>query len=99
MEEYHEMFVSAVARNRGVTPLTVRKKFGEGRVFGAEQAVELGMADRIGTFDSTLAKYSGVSGKKSEEIESALVVAEVDSAPVLISVQKHLRKRFELEVL
>jgi len=32
----------------------VRNGFGEGRVVGARQAVELGMADRVGTLEETV---------------------------------------------
>ena len=51
VSEIYGSFVDAVARNRAVKPATVRNGFGEGRVVSAKQAVELGMADRIGTLD------------------------------------------------
>lgn len=50
LNEVHAQFVDAVAVGRGVSPSAVRTGFGEGRVFGAEEAVRRGMADRIGTF-------------------------------------------------
>lgn len=52
--EYYDAFVNSVARNRGVKPAAVKNGFGEGRVVGANQAVELGMADRIGTLNQTI---------------------------------------------
>lgn len=52
--EYYESFIKAVARNRGVKTADVRNGFGEGRVVGAQQAVQLGMADRIATLDETI---------------------------------------------
>ncbi|MGQ0589316.1 MAG: S49 family peptidase, partial [Sphingosinicella sp.] len=47
VNEYYEMFLAAVARGRGVGKTTVRKDFGQGRVYGAEQAKAAGMVDRI----------------------------------------------------
>jgi len=54
IDEYYAMFTSAVARNRGVSSHDVRNGFGQGRVVGAEQAVSLGMADRVATLDETV---------------------------------------------
>ncbi len=56
VDDYYRMFVDAVARGRGVTAAAVRSGFGEGRVVGARDAVGLGMADRVATFDETLAR-------------------------------------------
>lgn len=54
VREVYDAFVEAVARNRGVEPDAVRNGFGEGRMAGARQAVEWGMADRIGTLQDAL---------------------------------------------
>lgn len=58
VNDYYQMFVKAVARDRGVGIDAVRNGFGEGRVVGAKQALSLGMADRIGTLDETLARMA-----------------------------------------
>lgn len=50
-----EVFIDAVARNRGVTAKDVTAKFGGGDVFIGKRSIAVGMADRIGTFESTLA--------------------------------------------
>jgi signal peptide peptidase SppA len=50
-------FVAAVADGRGVTVAKVEKDYGQGRVFFAEELVEKGMADRIGTLEETLARF------------------------------------------
>ena len=47
VDEYYEAFVGAVARNRGVTRAKVLKDFGQGRVYGADQAKAVGMVDRV----------------------------------------------------
>lgn len=59
VNEYYEMFVSAVARGRGVNKSDVRGGFGEGRVVGARQAVSLGMADRVDTLDNVVSRLVG----------------------------------------
>lgn len=56
VDEYYGMFTAAVARARGVPVSNVQNGFGEGRVVGAKEAVRLGMADRIGTLDDTIAR-------------------------------------------
>jgi signal peptide peptidase SppA len=61
----YDMFVSAVARHRGVDASVVRADpeaegveahFGGGRVYPAKVAVRQGLADRVATFDDTLAR-------------------------------------------
>jgi signal peptide peptidase SppA len=56
--QYHRMFVRAVARNRGVSFADVHDGFGEGRVVGAEDALKLGMVDRIETMDDLLTRLA-----------------------------------------
>lgn len=54
VDEIYGIFVDTVARNRNVDAATVRSGFGEGRMFSARQAIDVGMADRIGTLDETI---------------------------------------------
>lgn len=68
VDDYYNMFTSAVARNRGVKASDVRGGFGEGRVVGAREAVSLGMADRVGTLEETidrLARRRGTGGRSA----------------------------------
>lgn len=58
VDDYYDMFVRTVARQRGVTADEVRNGFGEGRVVGAKQALRLGMADRIETLEETLERLA-----------------------------------------
>lgn len=66
VDDYYEMFVSAVAKGRGVTPAAVRGGFGEGRVVGAKEAVRLGMADRVATLDETIARLQNGRRRSSK---------------------------------
>jgi ClpP class serine protease len=58
VDEYAAMFHRAVAAGRGVAVERVRSEFGEGRVFGAQEGVSRGLADRVGTLDETIRKAS-----------------------------------------
>ena len=59
VDRYYGMFLRAVARGRGVSVAAVRGGFGEGRVVGAQEAVKLGMADRVATLEETIGRYAG----------------------------------------
>ena len=56
VRESYDAFVNAIALHRGVKPDDVRDGYGEGRVVGAQQAIRLGMADRIETLDQTVSR-------------------------------------------
>ena len=51
-------FLAAVARNRKTNVNDVRKNYGEGRIFRAQEAVAIGMADRIASFEQVLAELN-----------------------------------------
>lgn len=59
VDDYGAMFTNAVARHRGTTAENVSKTFGQGRVFGAKEAVRLGMADRVDSLQGTLMRLAG----------------------------------------
>ena len=94
VDDYYGMFVDAVARGRGTTSKAVRAGFGEGRVVGANDAVRMGMADRVDTLKGTIARLSSGQGRArvkasiddhsmtaSEEFE--LAVAEHEHAKLI----------------
>ena len=82
VDEVYGRFVSAVARGRGVKPADVRTGFGEGRVVGAAEAVKLGMADRVGTLEQTIARLAsgGRRGGRRAEL-SAETESPADEEP------------------
>ena len=49
-----EIFISAVAKHRGLDPPTVKAQFGQGDLLIGAQAVTQGLADSISTLDQTL---------------------------------------------
>lgn len=54
-----DVFISAVARNRKVTPDKVRSDFGQGGVMLAAEAKAAGMIDRISSLDAVIAELAG----------------------------------------
>jgi len=63
----------------------VRNGFGEGRVVGSKQAVRLGMADRIETFDQTVTRIiekmsSGSTNQQGRSAEHVNLTPEADSS-------------------
>lgn len=58
-EEYGDMFVRAVARNRNASLTAVREGYGKGRVFTAQMALKAGMIDRVGTLEDVLERLAG----------------------------------------
>lgn len=64
VDAYHEMFVKAVARGRGVSVDTVRgEAFGQGRMRMAKDALAGGMADRIETFEALVGRLQTSAGR------------------------------------
>lgn len=85
---YHAMFVSAVAKGRGVTEARVEKDFGQGRMALAADAVKAGMADRVATFAQVLSRLgageaSGATAAASEvPLSSRLAAARARAVEV-----------------
>jgi signal peptide peptidase SppA len=59
VDEFYDLFVASVAAGRGVSENSVRNGFGEGRMATARQAVALGMADRVESFNETVVRLTG----------------------------------------
>jgi signal peptide peptidase SppA len=79
VDQLGRMFERDVAQGRGVSLATVQAKFGQGRVYGAVEAKERGMVDRVGTLEQTLARLSGGAsrGRTRAEADLTLVAMEV----------------------
>lgn len=59
VNQQFDRFVRAVAAGRGRSLTDVRENFGKGRMFGAEDLIARGMADRIGTLEDTIERFGG----------------------------------------
>jgi signal peptide peptidase SppA len=62
VDSYYDLFVSAVAQQRGVNVDQVKSGFGQGRVVLAAEAMRLGMVDRVETMEQTLQRLSAETG-------------------------------------
>lgn len=77
VDDLAEVFITSVARNRGVSTDTVIKKFGEGGVFVGQKSVDAGLADELGSFDSAIAGLTELASKiktntKAEDYDMGL---------------------------
>ncbi len=84
VDGYYDQFVAAVARGRKVKASAVKAGFGEGRVVMAPDAIASGMADKIGTLDTVLARF-GVQRTANDSFlaetsESAPAAAVIEPA-------------------
>lgn len=91
VDEAYAMFTAAVARGRGVKASDVRDGFAQGRVVGAQEAVRLGMADRIATLDETIQRFAN-GGRVSRrgaaaEVVDTEIMTELEAASRFIDAQ------------
>lgn len=56
VDEFYGMFISSVAKGRGVSVETVRNEYGQGLMLTAKKALKAGMVDGIATLDEVLKK-------------------------------------------
>ena len=75
----YSIFVSDVAKFRGVSTDTVLSNMAEGRVFIGQQAVKAGLVDGIATFDS---------------VHSGLAIGDMAAAQAFSKLEAHLKGAF-----
>ncbi len=66
VDDLAEVFIASVAENRGTTSDQVASTFGRGGVLIGAKAVEVGMADRLGTFEGVLLEMTQPSYGKAK---------------------------------
>lgn len=66
LDRKHEMFIEAVAENLGYSPDLVRDKFGSGKVFSAEEALELGMISGVSTYNEFFQRVASLKSGSQE---------------------------------
>jgi signal peptide peptidase SppA len=91
VDEFYAMFVGDVAKARGVSVAQVKDGFGQGRMVLAKGAVKEGMADRIATFDETVARLARGGGTAGAARATAVIDGEqlytLDQARELLAVE------------
>lgn len=73
------VFIADVAAGRGVSAARVRADFGQGAMVTAQRAVEVGMADRIGTLESLLQRSEPGRTRTSVAGRRARASAEIET--------------------
>lgn len=89
VDRYGAMFIGDVAAGRGVAPDKVQGTFGGGRMLGAEDALKVGMVDRIATLDEEIARMR-------ETVRGRVVVAAPQAATPTPSQTAARRRRLAL---
>ncbi len=79
VDALESVFVADVAAGRKTTPERVMRDYGRGAMVAAQRAVEIGMADRVGTLESLLAGDSGASPRRSGTARRTRVAADVET--------------------
>lgn len=79
VDAFYGMFVKAVGRGRRASQDDVRGGFGQGRMVLAADAVKAGMADRVATFDDTLARLGATD---SNPARIAATAQRADDSPM-----------------
>lgn len=74
VDSIYKEFIDDVARFRGTTQKDVRENYGKGRMLRAEQALRVGMIDRVETLDETVSRLAGrrVAARKSPRASTEL---------------------------
>lgn len=86
-----QIFVGAVADNRGISTEKVLEDFGQGKVFVGSDALARGMIDEISTFEGVLNQLaqgrsaSGTSVRYSMDIKSMTVAQLAEARPDLVA--------------
>lgn len=91
VDEFYAMFVADAAAGRGASVSDVRSGFGEGRMVTAARAVELGMADRVGTLADAVGRAAQLAQtpRGRSALGGALTISATESllypAPLTVS--------------
>ena len=83
VDAYYEQFVNSVAAGRGQRMSADQARATEARMFIGAEAVKLGLADRMGSFENVLADLTAASTGKRQSIEQtgAIQMAHSEGAP------------------
>lgn len=72
IDDLGETFVKAVAKQRGLPAKKVQADFGQGRVFGAKEALDRQMVDRIETLDELVLRLA--TGKRGKQAGARMAI-------------------------
>jgi signal peptide peptidase SppA len=79
-------FIAAVARNRNTTAANVKANFGKGRVLMADEALAVGMVDRIATMENVLGRLQSTkeeSTRRNGRARNVVKMAEINAKSMI----------------
>jgi signal peptide peptidase SppA len=92
VDDLADVFVSTVARNRGVSVKTVLGEFGQGAMLVGQKSVEAGLADRLGSFEEVVADLA--AGKKPRRYKPKMAAEAAEEEDMTLSERlKNLKAR------
>ncbi len=77
VDRLYDMFVAAVARNRGLKPALIRNT--DAGLFWGEKAISAGLADQVGTFDDALAAVTQAAKGFRQARAAASAEAQIEA--------------------
>lgn len=86
VREYHGMFISDIAKGRGISAANVEKNFGQGRMLTASQAKAAGMVDGIANLETVLRRLGadsssgGMAAQAPEDLGERMKLAKAARA-------------------
>ncbi len=94
VDQSYTAFVTAVARGRGVSRSTVHANYGQGRMFGTQELVQRGMADRIGTLPQVLERHGASIHPAASSASARRQMAEIrQGVDALSEITKSMKVR------
>jgi signal peptide peptidase SppA len=83
----YSLFVSAVAKNRGVSTDTVLQDMADGRIFIGQQAIDAGLVDGVSTLDALVqqlnqSRSSGTSPRSAGAAQQAKPISKGAEMPI-----------------
>ncbi len=78
VDDTMDEFIRAVAKGRSMSQTTVRESFGDGSVFGARRALQMGAVDKICSLVEVLDRYGSVTVAPSPSNSSSSAIVGTD---------------------
>lgn len=93
VDGYYRQFLSAVATGRKTSTATVQETFGKGGMVLAAEAVQRGMADKVGTLDDVLGRY-GLSSADLTPVAFDELKLTAKTAPLFVPASREQLETF-----
>ncbi len=91
VQSMYNTFISRVGEGRGMDTSAVNK-IAQGRVWAAEDALEVGLVDKIGTLDDAIACAANLAGLKKYRLKSyPLVKSKIEKIIMKLTGEKDVR--------